>query len=366
LKRTENKLFIVMKTTIVSLIPLIWLIASCRNEQIKSVQPEPVRIYVTEIKTVPAVTPLHSNGILVSSEELKLSFKTGGIVAEIPVNEGNRVTKGTVLASLDLSEINAAVEEAQLGYSKTIRDFERVSNLYTDSVATLEQKQNAATALDLAKSRLSIAKFNLTYSRIIAPENGIILKKFVQERELVAPGYPVILFGSSGSFWKVKAGFSDKDIVRINIGDSGVISFDAYPGEKFYAFVEEVGELSNPMTGTYEVEFRLKRTDSRLASGFVAGVDLFITSSDSVTVVPVESVVEANGYQGYIYILKNENVVTKLKVELVSVIGSDIAVRGIPAGIKEVVSGGAAYLRDGEKVAVVRPNNQKTSEQKDN
>ena len=343
-----------MKIAMISFISVVIILASCRNEAVKPPSSAPVRVSVAEIKTIPALMTVHSNGILVSSEELRLSFKTGGIIADMPVKEGNRVKKGDVLASLDLSEIRAAVEQAESGYTKAARDFERASNLYRDSVATLEQKQNAATALDLAKSRLRVAQFNYSHSTISAPDNGIVLKKFAKENELVASGYRVILFGSSGRFWKVKAGFSDKDIVRINKGDSALITFDAYPGVEFYAFVDQVGEFANPMTGTFEVELSLMGTEYRLASGFVAGIDLFIAAGDSLPVVPVESVVEADGNQGYVYVLKGGDEVARIMIEIVSVIGSGIAVKGIPDSVREVVSGGAAYIRNGEKVEVVR------------
>ena len=343
-----------LKIILFFLLPAVFFGTSCKQKQVSQPEAVPVRVTLSEIKKVPAVISLHSNGILVSSEEMKLSFKTGGIVARIAVNEGNRVKKGALLATLDLSEIKAAADQAELGYNKALRDFQRASNLFRDSVATLEQKQNAATALDLAESRLKVARFNLDHSTITAPENGIILKVLARENEMAGSGYPVILFGSSAKFWKVKVGFPDKDIVRINVGDSARISFDAYPDKIFSGFVEQTGEMSNPKTGTYEVELSLSDTGLRLASGCVAGVDLFTSTSDSVPSLPVESVVEADGNEGYVYILRSDSSVTKTRVEIVSVTGSRLAVRGIPDGIVEVISGGAAYLRDGEKVQVVR------------
>jgi membrane fusion protein, multidrug efflux system len=343
-----------MKIFRYSIIPVVLLLVACRSEKPESAVSDTVRVKVISIKKVSAGIPVHTSGILVSSEELKLSFKTGGIVDNIPVNEGNRVKKGEILASLDLSEIRAAVDEAELGYGKALRDFERVSNLYRDSVATLEQKQNASTALELAASKVKVARFNLTHSTIMAPEDGIVLKKFVMENELVSPGYPVILFGSSARFWKVKAGIPDKDLVRISIGDSAEISFDAHPGIKFYGTVDQVGELANPMTGTYEVEISLKKTELKLASGFVATVDMYPSVNDSLLAVPVESVVEADGDEGYIYFLQEDSTVSKTKVDIIHVIGSDITIKGIPEGVKEVISGGAAYLRDGQKVQAIR------------
>ena len=67
----------------------------------------------------------------------------------------------------------------------------------------------------------------------------------------------------------------DRDIIKINPGDSAEVSFDAYPGVMFSAIVDQVGEMSNPYTGTYETELTLKDAGYRLVSGFVASADIF-------------------------------------------------------------------------------------------
>jgi len=343
-----------METRIILIIGIILLSAACKNSIVKTTSAESIRVKVTAVNTGVISIPVHSNGILVSSEELKLSFKTGGIVAKILVEEGDRVKKGDLLASLNLSEINANADQAKSGYDKALRDFNRAENLFRDSVATLEQKQNAATALNLAKSTLEIVQFNLAHSKIQAPDNGLILKQFVKANELVSSGYPVFLFGSTGKYWKVKASFSDKDIVKVNPGDSATVSFDAYPGVKFSATVDQVGEMSNPFTGTYEVELILRETDLRLASGFTGGVDLFPSAKKTFSMIPVESIVEADGRQGYIYIVTGTMTVQKVKIDIETLIGSMAAVTGIPEGITEVVSEGVAYLKNGMKVDVIK------------
>jgi RND family efflux transporter MFP subunit len=343
-----------MKTRDILIIIFITLSASCRNTEIKSTYSEVNRVRVTGILTSEISIPVHSTGTLVSSEELKLSFKTGGIVSYINVDEGQHVNKGDMLASLDLSEITASADQAKNLFDKALRDYNRAENLYRDSVATLEQKQNAATALNVAESNLEIVKFNLRHSHILAPDKGVILKQFVKEKELVSAGYPIFLFGSSGKSWRVKASLSDKDVVKINPGDSSYISFDAYPGIKFSAVVDQVGEISNPYTGTYETELILQGKGFRLASGFVASVDIFPLLKRPLSMIPVGSVVEADGQHGYIFEVTDSMTVRKIQIDIETPTGTLVAVKGIPEGIKEIVSEGAAYLKDGMKVEVVR------------
>ena len=343
-----------MKTRNILIFLIIILCAGCKNREVKSISSEVVRVRLVGVTIEEISIPVHSTGLLVSSEEMKLSFKTGGIIAGINVREGNRVKKGDLLASLNLSEIRAGVDQAKNGYDKSLRDYTRMENLYRDSSISLEKKENAATALNMAKATLDVSQFNLTHSKIVAPENGIILKQFVRQNELVSSGYPVFLFGSSGKYWKVKSGLSDKDVIKVNQGDSAVISFDAYPGIKFPAVVDQIGEMSNPYTGTYETELLLKGSYYRLASGFVAGVDIFPVSKKSFSMVPVGSIVEADGQKGYIFILTNEMTVKKIRIDIEALVGAMAAVKGFPAGSSEVVSEGAAYLKDGMKVNVVK------------
>lgn len=343
-----------MRTSHIFPLLIVFLTLSCRNEVPVKSKPDtgnPVKVTVISDQLVSI--PVHSGGILLSTEEMRLSFKTGGIVLKINVREGERVKKGDILATLNLSEINAQVDLARSGYDKALRDYNRARNLYSDSVVTLEQMQNAATALSVARSNLDIAAFNQAHSKITAPDNGIVLKQFVKPNELVAPGYPVFLFGTSGTRWKVKVGLSDRDIVKINNGDSAVITMDAWDGVKFPATVEQTGEMANPITGTYETELILEDKGYRLAAGFVVSADIFPSKKESYLLVPVESIVEADGQSGYVFIVDDSSKVSKVKVSIITIIGTKAAIRSDQKQIRQIVSGGAAYLRDGERVRIV-------------
>ncbi len=110
-------------------------------------------IPVTVVQPQPSTIaePLTATGIVSSSSEARLSFKTGGIVEKLYFKEGDRVSKGQLLARLNLTEINAAVSQAREGLAKAQRDQQRAQNLYRDSVATQEQVQIASTAVRLSQ-----------------------------------------------------------------------------------------------------------------------------------------------------------------------------------------------------------------------
>lgn len=334
---------------------LFLLLASgCRNEAPAPPKNETTRVRVMDISSGTVNESIHSSGLLASEEEIKLSFKTGGIIAKINVKEGDEVKKGEALAALNLSEISANAEMAGNGYEKALRDWTRAKNLYADSVATLEQYQNATTALNVAKSNLEIARFNLIHSSIKAPDDGTVLKILARENELAGPGYPVFLFGSKGKFWKVKAGISDRDIVKINPGDSAAVTIGAWPGVRFSAIVDQVSTLANPMTGTFETGLSLDDKGYRLASGFIAGVDIFPSGSERYVLLPVGAVIDADDRSGFIFSVTDSSTAVKYPVSVGAIRGSEVAVTGIPEGVRRVITEGAAYVKDRMKVEVVK------------
>jgi RND family efflux transporter MFP subunit len=343
-----------MKPTLCILIILTCFGWSCRHVTSKESPSLPLRVKVQKVTTSFISLPVHSSGIVTSSRETRLSFKTGGIIARIHVEEGDRVKKGDVLATLNLSEIQSQVIQVKNGYEKALRDFNRVKNLYTDSVATLEQFQNAETGLNVARANLDMAEFNLDHSRIIAPDDGTILKQLAETNEVIAPGYPVLVFGTDGRFWKIKTGLADRDFVRISPGDSARVTMDAWPDVIFSALVSQISESANPLTGTYEIELELQPNGYKLASGFIANLEIHPAHRQLFFVIPVEALVQAEGHTAYVYVVNDSMIARRVKVEVSALYGSDVAISRGLENVNGVVTQGAAYLSEGDHVEIIQ------------
>lgn len=334
-------------------IVVIFLFA-CKAEEQKAEKKE----IVTQVEAIIAKPdsvsiPIHCTGRLSSKTEIKLSFKTGGLIKKIYADEGDAVKEGEILAALNLSEIQARVNQAKLALQKSERDFERAKSLYNDSVATLEQYQNAETALDYARTNVEIAEFNLRYSQIVAPADGKILKKVAEVNEMIGPGYPVFLFASTEKYWIIRSSVTDKDIVKISNGDNAKISFDAYD-TVFYGKVGEVAGMADPYTGTYEVEVNLQPTDKKLVTGFIGRVSIVPQNKKQYFLIPIESMVEGIGKIAYIYKVNNDNTISKIKVYYETILDKKILVKkGISTGDK-IITKGANFLNDKSKIKITK------------
>ena len=324
----------------------------CNQETPETKKPDAVKVEVAPVKAITSSFPIRSSGNLASKTEAKLSFKTGGIIRDIYADEGQSVNKGLLLAALDLSEIEAQVKQARLAFEKAQRDLRRVENLYNDSVATLENFQDATTALEMAESNLHIAEFNLRHSKIVAPSDGKILRKLASENELVSSGMPVFLFAPTREPMVVRVNLTDKDIVNVNLGDSATVNFDAYPGETFPAGVTEIANAADPYTGTYTVEVELEPTEKRLISGFIARVHIIPDVRASLMRIPVESLVDGLGRNGYVFVAEGNKAARK-KIKIARVDDRSLIVEsGLEPG-DSVITTGAQYVRDGEEIEIV-------------
>ncbi len=329
-------------------------ITSCDTKADPTAQTNKINVKTALVREKTFSLPINTSGKLYTSAESKLSFKIPGIIARIYADEGQMVSKNALLAELDLVEIEEKVSQARSAVRKTQRDLKRAKRLYADSVATLEQLQNATTAFDIATSDVKIAEFNLKHGAIYAPENGKILKRLAEESELVRSGMPVLLYGSHRRGWVVRAGVTDQQIVRLKIGDTANIIFDVYPEKIFRAFVSEIEAVANPYTGTFEVELQLEDKKARLYSGFVGKVRIIPTDSQTYSIIPVEALIEGVENEGFVYqVIRGENRVKKHKIKIDRIYNNFLLVTSGFETVKEIVTIGAPYLNEDSIVNII-------------
>jgi RND family efflux transporter MFP subunit len=333
---------------------MILMLASCGTSEANSTSAEVVTVRTAKIEKANVAPPIRATGILSGKAESKLSFKIGGIIDRIAVSEGQSVQQGQLLATLKLAEINAQVHQAQNAFDKAERDRQRMQNLYRDSIATLQQFQDATTGYEVAKSALEIAKFNQQYASIYAPSTGKILKRFAEANELVGPGTPVLLMRNGQDGWVLKIGLADRDVVRVAIGDTARLTVDAYSNQNFSATVSEISGTASPMSGTYEVELRVEPPEgTTFFSGMIAKAEILPSKKSRVSLVPIESLVEADGMRGSVYTISPSHAAKKVSVAVAFIHGNYAAIAAGLDGIGEVITDGAAYLSDGAAIKIV-------------
>ena len=340
------------------LFTIAFLISSCGAKK----PPEKTEEEVIIVRTQPVssenyAATLDYSGLMASTSEAKLSFKIAGIISKIYVKEGDHVSKGQLLATLNKTEINAQVQQASAGLEKAKRDVGRIKNLYEDTVATLEQYQNVQTQLSVANEAMHIAQFNRQYAEIHASDNGTVVKKLMNEGELASVGSPVLLLnGTAGSDWVIRFGVPDKEWATLKKGDVATVDVDAYPATEFKGVITKIAQAADPISGTYEVEVKVLPEGKKFAPGLFANIHIKTNAPQNVTMIPVEALAEGDGKKGYVYTLNTDKkTVARHEVKIAFIDADKVAISSGLEGISEVITDGVSYLTENAKVKTPNP-----------
>lgn len=319
---------------------------------------------VNDVLVVRIVQPSYQNqtsqvtatGKIVSDAELKLAFKTGGYIQRVFVQEGQEIRAGQLLAELDLSEIQAQVQQAKSALTKAERDYLRAKKLGDEQAILPYTVQDAQTALEVSKEQLKVAEFNQKWSRIYAPKSGRIIRQLAQEGELITPFSPVFLMSTGEDTFFLRAGITDKELVSVRMGQAATIQLDAYPNESFDGNITQLGAIAHPATGLFDIEIKLKNNSKLIRSGFIGQAILQSTTATDGLVIPIETLVGANQNDGFVFVYDTTTQkVRKTAVQIGSINGQMVQLKGGIQQTDYIVDKGANFLSDQEKVTISNP-----------
>lgn len=295
--------------------------------------------------------PINSPGILSTKRQQKLSFKISGVIDHLVVDEGERVKKGQLIARLDHAEISAQVEQQRSVLANKQKHLKRVQALYKDKLITQEQLNAAETDVTVAEENLKISQFNLKHASIHAPNDGIVLRRLVEDNELVGPETPIYVISNLSKGYVFRVGLTDKQVVKVNLGDTATLHLDAYSDINFEATVSEIGVAANQQTGLFEVELTLNNNGLNLFTGLIGSASITPQFNQRLAFLPMESIVTAHDQSVTIYVVDTQGQVEQREVQLMLVANDRFAVSGGVASGEKVITEGAAFVRLEEPVA---------------
>ena len=299
------------------------------------------------------------SGAFTTDDEVLLSFKTGGIIQRITVKEGDAIRQGQTVAVLNPVEIDAQVQQAKLAFEKAARDHQRAQNLYNDSVATLEQLQNAGTAMEMAKQQLQAAQFNRRHSVITAPRNGYVLRKLAAEGQLVQPGTPVLQTnGAQSGNWLLRASVSNKEWAVLRVNDEAAIEVESVPGKTFTGVVARRSEGVDPATGAFRIDIRFTgEKPANIAFGMFGKAVVHTSGNGQAATgwaIPYDALLDGDGSSGYVFITNDGKTAQKVKITIAGMEKDQVLISEGLENARHLIIAGSAYLKDSSRIHTIQ------------
>ncbi|WP_439102411.1 efflux RND transporter periplasmic adaptor subunit [Congregibacter sp.] len=333
------------------------------------VRSRPVKIFKVdqglgaEVRQFPAV--------IEAAKQAELSFRVAGRLEALPVREGQVVEPREIVAQLDATDFENALEDRRATFENAERNFRRAGELIgSGSISQLDYDRMEADFRS-ARAALAQAEAELSYATLRAPFKGRIARRYVDNFEEVRAKQSIVYLQDTEQLYviialpesvirSVTTGGEDElsnDSVEKASGAKvlAVASFDNRPDTSYGLEVHEVATRADPDTQTYPVTFKMRQPDEfTVLPGMTAQVEIDfsnVLSSEAVTWVPARAVQADAKLLPRVFVLDSDRMeVNSVSVETGRMSGDMIEVLSGLSGGEEIVAIGASYLSEGMRV----------------
>lgn len=310
-------------------------------------------------------------------ETARVGFRVTGTIERFPIEVGQVVSQGEVIAKMDDAEYRIRVREAEArvagaetALAVAERNAARMRRLYESNAATIEQldaaterRDGAKAELEAAQESLRAARLRLGYTRLQAPVDSWVVEQLAEEGETVSAGQPVVILGSRHQI-EVRVDVPETTVVDLSVGSEAEVKLPRLD-VRVTGVVTEVARAPESGTVLYPVVLRVPDPTKSIRVGMVATVRFRGTPAtpEQPVLVPIDAVVGRRDGTARIFVVKTTtgtdggtvSVARRARVRLGAVTPAGVAVTGGIAEGDRVIVAGAGLVRDGEAVRVAAP-----------
>lgn len=354
----------------IALVALATLGAGCTKPQAAPPARPPASVSVGKVtqKTMPVEVVAVGNVEAISTVAVRA--QVAGEVQQIHFKEGDFVSKGQPLLTIDPRPFEAALAQAKAALARdkatgvyNRQQAVRYKTLFEQGVVPAQQVDSFASAADASDAEINAdeaavktAELNLEYCRINAPIGGRTGTIMVKAGNLVkVADVPIVVinqvnpiyvnFTVPQQYWPDIKEHVDRGALRVN----ATIPQD--PGQLIQGTLTFVDNVVDPSTGTIHLRATFQNPQNRLWPGLYVNVLLTLSEQPNATVVPAHSIITTQA-GSYVYVVRSNNTVEQRTVVPGRTINDDTVVdKGLNVG-ETIVTDGQVNLIPGAKVAI--------------
>jgi HlyD family secretion protein len=303
-KKNKKKLWIIIGVVTI----LIILVA---GNLLKS-DIEAISVDTEKVKRQTIVHKVNGSGVIQPEIEVKISATISAWITDITVEEGDYVTKGQHLISLDEKQVRAIynqarsnVKSARASLKKEKAQKERTESLFANDLVSKQELEAAEARFELAESQLEQAQAGLSSqedqlskTRIVAPQSGTVAKINKEVGEMALGSIfqaDVLMIVAELSRMEVLVDVNENDVVSVAVGDTAEIEIDAFQDTVFYGVVSEIAHIAETQAlGTqeqvtnFEVKVQMLNIPENIRPGMSATADIITDVKEDVLAIPIQ------------------------------------------------------------------------------
>ena len=307
------------------------------------------------------IPTMRFSGSLDPEWQAEVAAKVDGRLEKVYVKEGDRVSKGQVLAILEQTDTDAnllnargSYLDAQANLSKAERDLVRYEKLFASGAVSEQVVDNYRFARDNAAAKLEAARGNLQGMEsksagtiLVAPADGIVSKRYYQEGYYAKAGTAIFAVADI-SMLKTVIHIPEGQVAGVAVGNEAQIKLPAYPDKKIIGKITRIAPVADLPSHTFAAEVSVDNSQGLLA-GIYANVYLSAQPRENVLTVPLHAIVMRDDQQT-IFVADEKGIIQR---KVLTVGFTDDKLAEIIDGVTEedvIVVEGQNKLREGVKI----------------
>jgi RND family efflux transporter MFP subunit len=307
-------------------------------------------------------------GRLKAVQQVDMAFEVAGRVTEFVYKEGQRVEEGAVLARLDPRDFKNQLEQAKAIEKNRRTYLARIAEAHREKAVSDQDFADARAQVEVARAEVRIQQKALDDTILLAPFDGVMARKLVEDFANVQAKQPVLIF-EDDSLLEIKVSMPERDLAgrrpsrrdmdEVNERIQPEVVVTSLPDESFPARLKELATTADPTTRTFEATFQFERSEEVMVlPGMTAKVVIRIGDFASVSDVslPSRAVVDDGTSQPMVWVVDPDTSAVESRSVTVGQLAGDqiLVTEGLRDGDTVVISG-MSQLRSGMKVRSWRP-----------
>jgi RND family efflux transporter MFP subunit len=334
-------------------IMLMLLLVSCKqkNDTNTAIQQSTIAIKTEEVNKIMANDLISMSGNIEGKTTVRLGFMVAGKVNYISSKEGQNITKGQLIASLDPANYIIAKEISDAQVNATADEFKRLKTMHDRASVSDGDFSKISFGLDGAKAQQKLQAKNLSDTKLFSPISGVLLKKQTEVGEIIGVGIPLFVI-SDISTVKVIAYIPEGELHHIKLGQTASV-FISSLDETYSGKVIEVGSAADVTSRAFTVKIEIQNPKQLIRPGMIAEVKLSSSQEKETITLPAEAILHDLDNQSYVFVVdKKQNKAFKRKISIGNVIDNKITITsGLTIG-ETVVTAGQTKLNDGSLITI--------------
>ncbi len=290
-------------------------------------------------------------GNVESDKNVQIFPKTQGVVLDIKVEEGDKVSAGQVIAVLDAAQLEKAIEEIKTRLELATTIYERQANLWKQKIGSEVQYLQAKNNKEALENQLETQKTALSNAMVTAPISGTIDQLMLNVGEMAAPTMPIARVVNL-SVVEINAEVSENYTKAVKRGDQVQVSFPAIDME-MPVRISMVGQTINPTNRTFRIQMKAVNKDGYLKPNSMAVVKINDFTKENAVSIPSHVLQQSTTGDRFVYVARPEAGNYKIEKVIVEVgltyKGQTLVAKGLKPSDMLVVSGYNEVI-DGEPV----------------